>query len=336
MFPEPPRRRKRRGRIIILIVVALLLSVSFAFANLRSDRAGLREFVDVAEVSALAQRALAVEFGDFLSFEIQGADRDTINALFGSIATATTAAITDLAAVEVPPVGARAEAMLEAALESWQSGSALLAENLLLAADEPANPIPVIGIDDALSELRVGDRLYERFLEAIADLRIEVETELGEVPFVAYLPTNGIRLSGEMLAAAVRDGGGVAATHDVRIGGIELDPGFTGGDRDGVGVLAFTDVIGIDVVVSNVGNLVETDLAVAVRVTTTASQETLFSEQTVILSLDPGASRTVGFVDVPVREGMTHEVVAIVSPVAGDVDLDNNTATLPFFIQASS
>ncbi len=72
------------------------------------------------------------------------------------------------------------------------------------------------------------------------------------------------------------------------------------------------------------------------RVTTTASQETLFSEQTIILSLDPGASRTVEFFDIPVREGMTHEVVAIVSPVVGDGDVDNNTATLPFFIQASS
>ncbi len=336
MFPEPPRRRKRRGRILVLLVAALLITASFTFANLRSDRADLREFVDVAEVSALAQQALADEFADFLTFEIQGADRDAINALFDGIAASTAGAISDLAEVEVPAVGARAEALLEAALESWQEGASLLSQNLLLAADEPANPIPVIGIDDALLEIRVGDRLYERFLLAIAVLRAEVEAELGNVPFVSYLPANGMRLTGETLAAAVREGGSVAASHDVRIGSIELDPGFTGGDRDGVGVVAFTDTISVGVVVSNLGNLAETDLGVALRVTTVASRETLFSEQTVILTLDPGASRTVEFLDIPVLEGTTHEILAIVNPVVDDADTDNNTLTLPFFVQASS
>ena len=139
-----------------------------------------------------------------------------------------------------------------------------------------------------------------------------------------------------MLASAVRGAVDVAAFHDVRIGQIELDPDFTGGDHDGVGVLPFVDVVYVRIVVSNTGNLPEVDLTVVVRVTTVADGTSVFSEQTTVPALDPGASRTVEFFGIPVVEGITHEVLAIVTVVSDDIDTENNTSTLPFFIQSAS
>ena len=101
-------------------------------------------------------------------------------------------------------------------------------------------------------------------------------------------------------------------------------------------MLAFTESVNLTIVITNVGNLLEIDLTVAARVTTVADGLSVFSEQTTIDSLEPGASRTVEFFDVPVVEGITHEVLAIVNAVTDDVDTDNNTATLRFFVQSPS
>lgn len=336
LFPEPPRRRKRRGRLYALAAVTLLIAIAFGFTNLRSDRADLREFVDLAKVSSLEQEALAAEFRDFLTFEIPGADRDRISALFSGIEASIIDVLADLAVLEVPAAGANSEALFTEAFEAWLAGSNSLERGLLAAADEPANPIPIIDIDNALTEVRVGDRLYERFILSVGDLRTDVEMDIGVLPVVAYAPRSGLVLSGEMLASAVRGAAEVAAFHDVRIGQIELDPDFAGGDHDGVGVLPFTDVVDARVVVSNTGNLPEADLTVVLRVTTLADGTSVFSEQTTILSLDPGASRTVEFLGIPVVEGITHEVLAIVTVVSDDIDTENNTSTLPFFVQSES
>ena len=336
MFPEPRRRKRRRGGWFALLAVALLLAASFGFTNLRSDRADLREFVDLASVAALEQEALAAQFGDFLNFEIRGADRDRIIALFSGIKDSTRERLDELELIEVPAGGAHSEALFSEAFEAWLAGATALESGLLDAADDPASPIPVITIDNALTEIRVGDRLYERFLLSLGDLESELETEVATVPIVAYAPVNGLVLTGDALAEAVRGAQEVAAFHDVRVNQIGLDPNFTGGEHDGVGVLAFTESINLTIVVTNVGNLPEIDLTVAARVTTVADGLSVFSEQTTIDSLEPGASRTVEFFDVPVVEGITHEVLAIVNAVTDDVDTDNNTATLRFFVQAPS
>jgi len=336
LFPEPPRRRKRRGRLYALFAATLLIALSFGFTNLRSDRADLREFVDLTKVAALEQEALSDEFRAFLSFEVQGAGRDRITALFASIETSTQRWLADLVELDVPATGANSEALFNEALEAWSAGAVALESGLLAAADEPANPIPIITIDNALTEIRVGDRLYERFVLSIGELRNELETDIGAVPLVAYAPLNGLVLTGEALAAAVRGSDDVAASHDVRISQIELNPDFTGGDQDGVGVLAFTESVDASIVVSNTGNLPEVDLTVVVQVRTLINGTTIFSEQEVIPSLEPGASRTVEFAGIPAVEGVTHEVLAIVAPVIGDIDSDNNTATLQFFVQSPS
>ena len=336
MFPERRRRKRRRGGWFALLAVALLLAASFGFTNLRSDRADLREFVDLAAVAALEQEALAAQFGDFLNFEIRGADRDRIIALFSGIKDAARERLDELKLLEVPAGGAHSEALFSEAFEAWLAGSAALESGLLAAADDPASPIPVISIDNALTEMRVGDRLYERFLLSLDDLRSELETEVGDVPVVAYAPVNGLVLTGIDLADAVRGAEEVAAFNDVRVNQIGLDPDFTGGEHDGVGVLAFTESVDLTIVITNVGNLPESNLAVAARVTTVADGVSVFSEQTTIDSLEPGASKTVEFFGVPVVEGITHEVLAIVNALTDDVDTDNNTATLRFFIQAES
>lgn len=336
MFPEPPRRRKRRRWIYLLAGVVLITALSVGFSNLRSDRAGLREFVDLASVAAVEQEALSAQFRDFLSFEIRGADRNRITALFGSIEETIGRRLAELSILEVPTSGANAEALFNEALEAWLAGASGLEAGLLLAADEPTNPTSTTAIDAALTEVRVGDRLYERFWLSLVDLEEELETGVGNVPLVAYAPASGIVITGDSLVAAVQGSDAVAAFHDIRVGQIELEPGFTGGEHDGVGVLAFTDSVNVSVVVSNDGNLTESDLLVALRVTTLNDGVAIFSEQTTIVTLEPGAARTVDFFDIPVVEGITHEVLAIVNAVVDDVDTANNTATLPFFIQPAS
>ncbi|MDF1596304.1 MAG: hypothetical protein P1T08_09455 [Acidimicrobiia bacterium] len=336
VFPEPSRRRKRRGGLYALIAVTLLLAFSFGFSNLRSDRADLREFVDLTKVTSLEHEALAAQFRDFLNFELASADRDRISALFGRIETSIRQSLDELDALSVPASGAGSAALFEESLRAWLGGSVALENSLLVAADEPTSPIPIIAIDDALIDVQVGDRLYERFLLSLGELRTELETDIGVLPLVAYAPAGGLPVTGELLAAAVRGSNQVAAFHDVRVGQIGLDPDFTGGQHDGVGVLAFTETVNATAVVSNAGNLPESDLTVALRVITVADGTVVFSEQTIITSLEPGASRTVEFLDVPVVEGITHEVLAIVMAVTGDVDGDNNTASLSFFVQAPS
>lgn len=336
VFPEPSRRRKRRGGLYALIAVTLLLALSFGFSNLRSDRADLREFVDLTKVAALEHEALAAQFRELLNFELPSADRDRISALFGSIETSTKQWLDELEALAVPATGAGSAALFEESLRAWLAGSVALENGLLVAADEPTSPIPVIAIDDALIEIQVGDRLYERFLLSLGELRTELETDIGVLPLVAYAPAAGLPVTGESLAGAVRGSTGVAAFHDVRVGQIGLDPDFTGGEHDGVGVLAFTEMVDATAVVSNAGNLPESDLTVALRVLTVADGAVVFSEQQSIVSLDPGASRTIEFLNIPVVEGITHEVTAIIMAVTGDVDGDNNTASLSFFVQAAS
>ena len=336
MFQETPRRRKRRGWLYFLIAGTVFVAFTFVFSNLRSDRADLREFVDLAKRAALEQEALAAEFSDFAAFGIQTSSRDEVTALFGGIRISTQERLRELDQLVVPASGANAEALFNEALEAWLTGTFALESGLLSAADEPANPIPIIAIDNALTEMRVGDRLYERFLLSVGELTDELETDIGAVAAVAYVPFNGVVLTGGGLAAAIRQTEEVAVARDVRISQIELDPGFTGGENDGVGILAFTQEVKAEIVVSNEGNVAEADLTVIVTVKTEADSATLFNDQTMILSLDPGASTTVEFSGIPVTEGLTHVVSAVVGLIDGESDTKNNVLTLPFFVQASS
>lgn len=336
MFQETPRRRKRRGWLYLLIAGTLFVALSFGFTNLRSARADLREFVDLARRAALEQEALAAEFSDFMVFGIQTASRDQVNALFSGIQTTTRSRLNELALVEVPASGANAEALFNEAFEAWLAGTNALEAGLLSAADEPDSPIPVIAIDNALTEIRVGDRLYERFLLSVGELDGELEMDVGAVASVAYVPFNGLILTGEELAAVVREANEIVAFQDVRISQIELDPDFTGGENNGVGVVAFTESISAGIVVSNEGNVTEVDLTLVVTARTAADGAVVFDDRTVIVSMDPGASRTIAFPGIPVSEGLTHEISAVVTVVDGDIDSQNNSLTLPFFVQASS
>ncbi|MDH3306395.1 MAG: hypothetical protein OEO77_02570 [Acidimicrobiia bacterium] len=309
MFPERARRRRRR-RLIIPAVVTLLIGVFWAAGSLRSDSIAATAFYDATRDIAGRQQATASSFQALATSAVM-LDRAQYLAQLDQLQAAVFDGLVLLPAEEELPVETRGTLRLATrTLESWQAGLDEFKSASLLIVDEPANPIAVAELGDALGLLALGDALYRVLVDEMALLRADLDIAASEMPGIAFLPAGGT--TPDFLGALV---GRLQAAQDLvgrrglLITNVVTVPAATGGLENGVQRLPFVEMLEVQVVVSNFGNLPEENLIVLVQLKSQLGN--LLSQQTQqIPVLDTGAQLTVSFTDFEVVQGAFYEIVA--------------------------
>lgn len=331
VYPSRSNRRRRRA-FIALLLVSIVALVLIAAGSLRSDTRVLVAYFDQARLAAAEHGQLAADFREQILGAVAGLDRERLRTLTTQMSESSQRVAAEVAATEVPAAGAPAAAALSLALVSWQGGLAGFEERLLAAVDDPTDVVAVGELASTLIDLEVGDRAYQQFLTAAAELRGETDVEIGEFPPVGYLPVSvGPLTYAERLADSARKAEGLALRRDVTIAAIRLDPPETGGDSGGIPILPNTESVLFQVVVANDGNRDEAELTVSLRLDDAAGNAVV-EEARSIPELAAGTSSTVEFSAIPVTPGENHLATISVSSVPDEADLDNNTRQRPFFV----
>jgi hypothetical protein len=177
----------------------------------------------------------------------------------------------------------------------------------------------------AFDLLRIGDRAYFGFTQAVANLDPEIQVPaFGDVSFAG-----GDRSSlydASVVASRLRAILKLEGDHDVSlVVSIDPEPLVESGS---VPIVPNADVFVVNLVVSNEGNLVEERILVSLDGNPQSPDVEPISLQSIVPFLDPGQSTTVSFdVSELIAPGQLYELRAGVE-IAEDDTPDNNTWSL--------
>lgn len=231
---------------------------------------------------------------------------------------------------DAPPEAAAATVLLGLAVELWQRGVVDL-ETALLAAADRDGPAPLAQdlAVNALLDLRAGDRLYA---ESVRQLEAaDVTPPVLPMPEVQFLPTGYPLVAGAstLVGTAAADGSLLELDAELRITNFTTDPPWVV-DTEGSVTIEFTELIEFKVVVSNDGNTRSEASQVTLEIVGGDGSSQSFSQG--VEALEPGASTTVSFVEVPVSPSVAYQVAARLPLVQGESETDDNARTQRFTI----
>ena len=216
---------------------------------------------------------------------------------------------------------------VSAASWSWMEGAGEVERVILGIMDGEIVTAAEVELQAALDRLRVGDIGYEQF-RASAAVHAEEATvpDFGPVYYIDPNPDDPLVYNAQNLVLRIQSAYNLAPRHDVAVIGTTVPDPI--GDRGGIPLVPFSETIGVNAVVSNLGN--EEALAVPVRleVLDVDSEQAITFNQS-IESLAAGASTTVAFEDLPLTPGGLYQATIVVT-IEDDNDLDNNTWSITF------
>ena len=307
MFPEfdAPNRRRRKRWIIPAVFVTVVV-VFLAVGDLSSENLGAMAFYDDVRSVVAQQAATSTDMRTLVSSEI-AVDRDQFTDLMAQIDSSLDRSITELTPAEgeadLPGRVAGAQRLALAMLRQWKAGVELFEESSLELVDAPDNPVSINRLGEAMGLLQSGDVLYDILAVEIEQLRVEFDLPASELPDASYLPPGAgtpafLDALGGRIASAVDLQGvrGVVAANILTI------PEATGGDQGGIDRLPYTEMLEVQVVVANRGNVAEENVLVLLTVDDGGGTR-IASEQVRLDVLESQAETTVIFADIPVTGG---------------------------------
>ncbi len=320
VYPPPLRRRRRRRLFWLLLAGSAVVLIGVLVVQLRTERRRVGDYLDVAIGAAETYKDLAADV-EVIVTDIERRDRQSLLATLQEAVAAADAAHRTLR--EAPPpsgAGAVSGYMLSAS-DAWRDALALLESTLTQLLDNPEDRARVALLETAFLDMRVGDRAYLRFLEAVAELDEEmVAFPFPEVSFVP--PDTEIVYDGDLLAGRILAMAELSARHDVAIADISFLPAPVG-DEQGVPVVPASDTFEAQVTVINRGNEPEEAIQLEVLLVQLQGATSVASESLVIEELGPGEAQTLSFADLPVERGVMYELVAR-APITDDADAESN------------
>ncbi len=318
MFPDRSRRR-RRWRLVIPAVVTVIALLFWAAGNFQSDTLASTAFHDAARDLGTTQALNAESFNQLVTSPVS-LDRDRYIAQLDQIQASVAESLVSLPAEEELSPQTRGTLRLAIRmLESWQRGLEKYEEATLAVVDQPANTVAVAELGDALASLAVGDGLYAVLAEEVALLRADLEITASDMPPVAYLPPAGTTPDFlGMLVNRLQAAQTLVGRRGIVIANVVTVPEPTGGLENGVTRLPFVEMLEVQVVVSNNGNLPEENLTVLVQLKSQLGN--LITQQTRrVAIIETGAQVTVSFKDLPVVGGGFYGIVAgVLTETTGD------------------
>ncbi len=329
---QPDRGRRRRRLLLIAVTIVLVVAAIVLLVSRQTEERGTTEFFAAAdEASNLHAEASALltdtleEVGPLLSRQ------EVTRRLSEVVATAREGdALLD---VEVPTVIGAAYGSLASASAAWVSGTEEVERVLMGIMDGVIVNAAEVELQRAIDILRVGDVGYELFLDQVASLPEDVVAPSFEV--VAYAapdPDDPGTFDALGLTLRIQGAYNLSPRHDVTVIG-SIDPPPVG-DRGGIPLVPFSDVLTVNAVVSNLGNEEESAVSVVLDlldVDTGAASS--FPQQ--VETLAAGASTTVAFSDLGVVPGGLYQATLSVT-IPDDVAPDNDTWTMTFIWNGES
>ncbi len=320
VYPPTVRRRRRRRLLWTLVAVSVLVLIAVLVVQLRTDRRRVGDYLEVAHATAQTYKELAIDV-ELIVTDLEGQERPTVLAtLEGAVAAA---AETDRRLAEaVPPSGSGAVGgFMAAASASWKDSLALFESTLAQLLDDPQDRARAAQLDAVFLDMRVGDRAYVRFLEAVGQL--DDDLVRFDFPDVAFVPgRSAIVYDGELLSDRILAMAELSARHDLAVADISFLPQPVGDDQ-GVPVIPAGEGLEAQVTVINRGNEPEAAIVFELVLLKLEGGSSVASETREIEVLEPGQAQTLSFDQLPVEQGVMYELIAR-APLAEDADAASN------------
>lgn len=323
------RRARRRRTVAIFLVVATLLGVVALAVRYRTERRAVVDYLDAAK-GLMDQEALLAGSLEEVFTGIGTMERPMILDRLSSIAATSADVRAELERQEVVAAIGPANGYLSAAVGAWDDSLSALEPAVVEVLDGEDIATGEAMLDSSFSDLRVGDRAYQGFLEEVGGLDPDVATQ--EFPEVSFAGGDRDALyDAGVLAERLRATLNLEGDHDLALTGtVDPEPLVEDGS---IPVVPLSDAFVVTLVVSNDGNLAEQRIDVAVDLTPSGGGDA-FSVTQILPFLAPGTSTTVSFdLTDEVDPGGTYELRATVS-VAEDEATGNNSWTLVFMRNA--
>lgn len=327
MFSDAPRRRPPRRRRLLwtvaLVAVALLaLALGSLGERARTSTVALEDLRD--ETVRLERDAGT--FQDLLS-RMPGVERSEFEGVIDELEGSLTESEAFFAGLPADAPYAGQAVVVRVAVQTWAQGLEGFRTNLLAAADDPLAVGAVDGVIDGLLDLRGGDLLYARFVEAMADP--ELPRPVSPFPAVRFLP-DGYPITAaatSFVDNAKAPDGPLQLRAELALGQITTDPEWLLDADDNLVVIA-TDQLTVDVVVENRGNIPADPQTVFLDLFSTG--EVVDTRSMEVEALGPGEKTVVSFTGLPVQPGLTYAVSVRVGAIDPSEQTEDNARTIEF------
>ena len=331
-YPSLTRRRRtrRRRRLIIAIVLAVLIGIIALAVRYRTERREVSDYLGLAKIVADEEVQISAGLADLVS-SLGEMNRSEMLASVARLETRAEGVISQLTTAAVPrPVG-KAHGFLFVATTSWAEAIALLDDAISQTVDLPEDPGGPGLLQSAFDGLRVGDRAYAGFKQAVGEL--DPDTVIWEYPDVGYT-ADPVLYDAELLSLRLVLMPNLGLQRDIAVSAT-TNPAPVGASGD-IPLLPFSVTFEVQVVVSNEGNLPEEEISVTVELAAlNATAETFVVTQTVDTPLQPGEATTLTFTDLPAVPGGPFELV-VRSQIPEDSDTTNDVWRFIFFRNENS
>ncbi len=325
------RRRRRRWLLITLTLIVAVAGIAFLVSRETEQRGTVEFFAASDEASSLHRQASDL-FTDTLARIGPLLTRQEVTRRLDTI-VATAVEADEALAISVPSRVAVPFGHISAASASWTTGVAEAQRVILGIMDGEIVEAAEVQLQAALDALRVGDIGYEQFRVAVDELPEDADAPTYEALF--YIdpdPADPLQYDAQNLVLRISAAYNLAPRIDLGVVGM-VDPAPTG-DRGGIPVVPFSEAIGVNAVVSNLGNEDAESVAVRLEVLNVDTAQAFTRTQNVA-SLPAGTSTTVTFDDLPITPGGLYQATVSVT-IDGDADPDNDTWSMTFIWNGES
>ena len=316
MFPEiENRRRGRSKRRFIIPVIVSLVAFAWWVGNTSQDNLSSGAYLEQVRDVSDSQAARASSFQVlYLGVNDKSVDRETLVVTMDQLRSSLDDDIAALEAVddELPQDAQEVRILINLALQTWRSG---LADFQSAATRIPAgDPTAEIDLRAAVARLQVGDAVHKGLVEQVQALR--AANSLGGSPFPEVLYMDSTLGSGDQLDGivdALRTNPNMNSEQRVTIQFSNTTPALVGDTTsEGLRLLPNTELLEVEVTLSNQGTDVETGLVLVVTLTDGDSQQT---QSSVGITLD--GSSALSFVGFEVEAGVVFELTAVLTTDSG-------------------
>ncbi len=332
VYPSPLRRRRRRRLFWLIGASAVVVLIAVLVVQLRTERRRVGDYLEVANSAAQTYKELAGDV-ELIITDLEARERPRVLETLREAVAAADEADAAVRAAE-PPSGAGAlSGYFTASSGSWRDGLALLESTIAALLDQPDDFARQALLETVFLDFRVGDRAYQRFLEAVDGMEDDLVTfTFPEISFVA--PDKEIAYDAGAFAERIQALAALSARHDIAVADISFLPQPVG-DEQGVPVIPASDDFEAQVTLVNRGNEPEGELELELLLLRLEGGTSVATESRTIEPLGPGDALTIGFPDLPVEQGIMYELVAR-APLDFDADPASNELRKVFIWNGSS
>ena len=323
--PYDSRPRRRFSWWWVLALTAVILS-ALILAQINAQATAAVTYLDGVRSSAEDLVTAAATFSS-LPDDLVALDRVRFQTSTDSVITAL-----ERAAVSVdegPQQGSLvgAASLFRLAVSTWTAGIVTFQDGMLRSADD--NGAGEEQIYAGLQQVAAADQLYQGVLTELA--RADVPDPITAFPELrfhseAYSPVALARL---FSTAASASNSLLALRSDLAVSQVTARPEWVT-DPDGDLVIGSVDVISIDVVVSNMGNVDAPTQNLFLNVAPTGGDQISLSLPVPVLA--PGEQTTISFIDIAVVPGTQYQLSAAIQLTGPDGNATNDGIALAFFV----